>query len=114
MRVIAALTLLLSSSVAFAANPVAGQSKLDPAWQAKTREFLKEAIETPSVVGRGSVGKVAELVAAQLKAGGFPASDMQIIPYEGLNSVRLSLEGGQSDEEADVDHRSHGRGRGQA
>ena len=90
MRVIAALTLLLSSSVAFAANPVAGQSKLDPAWQAKTREFLKEAIETPSVVGRGSVGKVAELVAAQLKAGGFPASDMQIIPYEGLNNDKTA------------------------
>ena len=90
MRLVAALAILLSSSVAFAANPVTEQSKLDPTWQAKTREFFKQAIETPSVVGRGEVGKVAELVASQLQAGGFPASDMQIIPYEGLNGDKTA------------------------
>ena len=90
MRFVAALTILLSSSVAFAANPITVPSKLDPSWQAKTREFFKQTIEAPSVVGRGQVGRVAELVADQLKAGGFAASDMQIIPYEGLNGDKTA------------------------
>jgi len=90
MRFVAALAVALSSSVAFAANPIDVPSKLDPTWQAKTREFFKQTIETPSVVGRGQVGRVAELVADQLKAGGFPASDMQIIPYEGLNGDKTA------------------------
>ena len=65
-------------------NPLTQPTKLDPAWQAKTRALFKQAIEIPSVTGRGQVPKVAELVADQLKAGGFPASDIQILPYEGL------------------------------
>jgi acetylornithine deacetylase/succinyl-diaminopimelate desuccinylase-like protein len=86
----AALIALSSSALLAAANPVSEPSKLDPAWQAKTRAFFKETIETPSVIGRGQVQKVAELVAAQLKAGGFPASSMQILPYEGLDGDKTA------------------------
>src|SRR6185503_18890888 len=84
MRRIALLLACLSASATAAPNPVTQPSKLDPAWQAKTRAFFEQAIEIPTVVGRGQVPKMAQLVADQLKAGGFAGNDIRIIPYEGL------------------------------
>jgi acetylornithine deacetylase/succinyl-diaminopimelate desuccinylase-like protein len=91
MRTILALLLAGLSVPALAAdNPVMQPTKLSPPWQAKTRAFFKDVIETPSVVGRGQVPKVAQLVAAQLQAAGFPASSMQIMPYEGLDGDKTA------------------------
>ena len=85
MRLITAVLLGLTSTAAFAAtDPRTVPTKLEPAWQAKTRDMLKELVEIPSVVNRGQVPKVAEAIAARLRAGGFAASDMKILPYEGL------------------------------
>jgi len=84
MRLIALLLACFSASAMAATDPRTVPTKLDPAWQAKTRALFKQAIEIPSVTGRGQVPKVAELVADQLKAGGFPAGDIRILPYEGL------------------------------
>jgi acetylornithine deacetylase/succinyl-diaminopimelate desuccinylase-like protein len=84
MRTILALLLAGLSAPAVAASPVDQPSRLPAPWQAKMRNVLKAAIETPSVVQRGQVPKVAELVEAQLRAAGFAASEMEIIPYEGL------------------------------
>lgn len=84
MRRLALLLACLSASAIAAPNPVSVPTKLDPVWQAKTRALFKQVIEIPSVTGRGQVPKVAELVADQLKAGGFPAGDIRILPYEGL------------------------------
>ncbi|GLR47500.1 M20/M25/M40 family metallo-hydrolase [Sphingomonas astaxanthinifaciens] len=84
MRPCLALLLSCLSVPALAASPVAAPSRLPAPWQAKMRSFLQQIIETPSVVQRGQVPKVAEAVAAQLRAAGFPAEDIQILPYEGL------------------------------
>lgn len=81
---IASLLLATIAAPSLAANPVAQPSKLDPAWQAKVRSFLRQAVEVPSVVQRGQVPAVAQLVAGQLRAAGFPADSVQLIPYEGL------------------------------
>jgi acetylornithine deacetylase/succinyl-diaminopimelate desuccinylase-like protein len=74
----------LSAPTAAAPNPLTRPTKLDPVWQAKTRAFFQQAIEMPTVKGRGQMPKMAELVASQLKAGGFPASDIRIMPYQSL------------------------------
>jgi acetylornithine deacetylase/succinyl-diaminopimelate desuccinylase-like protein len=84
MRRLALLLACISTTAIAAPNPVTLPTKLDPAWQSKTRAFFERAIEIPTVQGRGQMPKMAALVADQLKAAGFPASDIKILPYEGL------------------------------
>ena len=83
-----ALGLILAaamSSAAFAAtDPRTLATKLEPAWQVKTRELLKQAIEIPSVHNRGEVPRVAKLFADQFRAAGMPEADIHIMPYEAL------------------------------
>ena len=85
MRRLAAIALALCSTAAFAAtDPRTVPTKLAPAWQAKTRELFKQAIEIPSVHNRGETPKVAKLLADQFRAAGIPEADIHIMPYEGL------------------------------
>jgi acetylornithine deacetylase/succinyl-diaminopimelate desuccinylase-like protein len=85
MRLPLALLLAFTATTAIAAtDPRTIPTQLDPAWQTKTREVYKEAIEIPSVHHRGQVSKVANLLATQFKAAGIPDSDIHIMPYEAL------------------------------
>jgi acetylornithine deacetylase/succinyl-diaminopimelate desuccinylase-like protein len=79
-----ALTAALSTTALAATDPRTLPSKLEPAWQAKTREVFKEAIEIPSVHHRGEVPRVAKLLADQFRAAGIPDSDIHFMPYEAL------------------------------
>lgn len=83
MRRLAAACLLLLSTTATAASPVLGPSKLDPAWQARSKAMFKTAIEIPTVAERGQMPKMAEFVAAELKKGGWSDADIKIIPHDG-------------------------------
>ena len=78
------LAAALSTSAMAATDPRTIPSKLDPAWQAKTRALFKQAIEIPSVHNRGEVPKVAKLLADQFRAAGIPDSDIHEMPYEGI------------------------------
>ena len=80
MRRVALLLACLSASALAAPNPLAQPSKLDPAWQAKTRALFKQAIEIPTVHNRGEMPRMAKLIADELVKGGFPASDIKIMP----------------------------------
>jgi acetylornithine deacetylase/succinyl-diaminopimelate desuccinylase-like protein len=80
----AALLAWLSTAAVAATDPRTVPSKLDPAWQAKTRAVFKQAIEIPSVQGRGETHRVAELLANQFRQAGIPESDIHIMPYEGV------------------------------
>src|SRR5438270_1746221 len=85
MRRLAAFVLALCSTAALAAtDPRTLPTKLEPAWQAKTREVFKQAIEIPSVHNRGEVPRVAKLLADQFRAAGIPESDIHFMPYEAL------------------------------
>ena len=75
---------LAASSAVAAADPRAIPTQLDPALQARTRALFEKTIEIPTVINRGQVPKMAELLASELRAGGFPAGDIRILPYEGL------------------------------
>ena len=84
-RVIAAALLACLSTAAVAAtDPRTVPSKLDPAWQAKTRELFKQVIEIPTVHNRGEVPRMANLLADRFRAAGIPDSDIKIMPYEAL------------------------------
>src|SRR5438067_9081445 len=85
MRLLAlALGAAVSTTALAATDPRTVPTQLPPAWQAKTREVFKQAIEIPSVHNRGEVPRVAKLLADQFRAAGIPAADIHEMPYEGL------------------------------
>jgi len=82
---IATLMAAAVSNTSFAAvDPRTVPTQLPPAWQAKTRELFKQAIEIASVHNRGETPKVAKLLGDQFRAAGIPESDIHIMPYEAL------------------------------
>jgi acetylornithine deacetylase/succinyl-diaminopimelate desuccinylase-like protein len=92
MRQIALLVALTTTSaLAQPSTPIsspppltlAGAKRLPPKWEATTREIYKTAVETPTVMGRGQVPKLQNYLAGKLKAGGWPAGDVHVLPYEG-------------------------------
>jgi acetylornithine deacetylase/succinyl-diaminopimelate desuccinylase-like protein len=84
-RVLAAGLAVMLSGTAFAAtDPRTVPSQLPPAWQAKTREVFKQAIEIPTVHNRGEMHRMAMVLANQFKAAGIPDSDIHFMPYEAL------------------------------
>ena len=83
MRLFTAVMLACVPAAATAANPVLGPSKLDPAWQARSKAMFRTAIEIPTVAERGQMPKMAAFVAAELKKGGWADSDIIIKPHEG-------------------------------
>ncbi len=84
MRRLALLLAAISASAAAAPNPVALPSKLDPAWQARTRALFEQAIEIPTVAKRNEMPRMAKLIADQLRAAGIPDSDIRLMPHEGI------------------------------
>lgn len=85
MRLALAALFAAVSTAAIAQNPtiVTQPTKLDAQWQSKTREIYKTSVEIPTVAGRNQMPKLAEYLAGQLKAAGFAADDIKIVPYEG-------------------------------
>jgi acetylornithine deacetylase/succinyl-diaminopimelate desuccinylase-like protein len=79
-----ALATALSTAAFGATDPRTVPTQLDPAWQAKTRALFKQVIEIPTVHNRGEVPRMAKLIETELVKGGFPASDIKIMPYEAL------------------------------
>ena len=60
-----------------------GGQPLPSNWEATAREIYKTAVETPTVAGRaGQNLKLANYLAAKLKAAGWAASDVHVLPYE--------------------------------
>ena len=74
MRLLA--TAILAATLA---SPAAAETD----WRAKTREIYRTAIETPTVQGRGQVPVLAGYLADQLRAGGWAAADVRVVPYAG-------------------------------
>src|SRR3954466_13884440 len=85
MRRLFPLLLAVCSTAAVAdTDPRTVPTQLAPAWQTKTRDVFKQAIEIPSVHNRGETHRVAELLAAQFRAARIPDADIHMMPYEAL------------------------------
>jgi acetylornithine deacetylase/succinyl-diaminopimelate desuccinylase-like protein len=78
MRHLLAATALaaIASTAATAAGP-----QLTPAQRDATHAMFEHIINTPTVIGRHKVPEMAQYVADQFKAAGFPAADVQVMPY---------------------------------
>lgn len=88
MRRLAMLLVAVSAAATAQTNPVAQPTKLDPAWQARTRALFEQAIEIPTVAKRNEMPRMAKLIADQLRSAGIPESDIRIMPHEGLPGDR--------------------------
>jgi acetylornithine deacetylase/succinyl-diaminopimelate desuccinylase-like protein len=68
------------AAIASTATSAAGP-QLTPAERQATRAMFEQIINTPTVIGRHKVPQMAQYVADQFKAGGFPTADIHVIPY---------------------------------
>jgi acetylornithine deacetylase/succinyl-diaminopimelate desuccinylase-like protein len=78
MRNIAAILLACLPAAALAAP---AKPALTPAQRAATHAMFEHVINTPTVIGRHRVPEMAQFVADQFKAAGFPAADVHVMPY---------------------------------
>jgi len=77
MRTLLAATALAAlASAATAAVP-----QLTAAQRTATHAMFDHIVDMPTVIGRHNVPAMAQYVADQFKAGGFPAADVHVVPY---------------------------------
>jgi acetylornithine deacetylase/succinyl-diaminopimelate desuccinylase-like protein len=75
-RLFAATALVALTTTASAAGP-----QLTPAQREATHAMFEHIIDTPTVIGRHNVPGMAQYVADQFTAAGFPAADVHVVPY---------------------------------
>lgn len=76
-HLIAAASVIALGSTAAIAAPL----KLTKAQHDSTYAMFEHIIDTPTVIGRHNVPQMAQYVADQFKAGGFPEADIHVLPY---------------------------------
>jgi acetylornithine deacetylase/succinyl-diaminopimelate desuccinylase-like protein len=62
-------------------STLANAPKLPPVWERQAREIYQTAVETRTVAGRGQVPKLANYLAARLRAAGWAEGDIHVLPY---------------------------------
>jgi acetylornithine deacetylase/succinyl-diaminopimelate desuccinylase-like protein len=85
-KILSALALTLGLAMTAAAQ--------DPARSAtdqKAREIYAKVVSIPSQLGNGKVPEVAEYLAGEFRAAGFPADDIHILPFKGTGDQTASL-----------------------
>ena len=87
MRIIGCLmgSLILGATPALAA-PVAATS-VSPERHRAAHDMFEHLVDIPTVFGRGKVPGLANYLAEQYKAAGFPAEDVQVIAYDSTDRV---------------------------
>jgi acetylornithine deacetylase/succinyl-diaminopimelate desuccinylase-like protein len=60
-------------------------------FEAKAREMFARVIAMPTAKGLEQVPVMAEYLAGELRAAGFPAGDIRILPFEGVGDKTASL-----------------------
>jgi len=82
------------TALAFAAGLAITAAAADPARSAsdvKAREIYSKLISIPSQLGNGKVPDVAEYLAGEFRAAGFPADDIHVLPFKGDGDQTASL-----------------------
>jgi acetylornithine deacetylase/succinyl-diaminopimelate desuccinylase-like protein len=75
------LAVILLACLPAAALAAPAKPALTPAQRAATHAMFEHVINTPTVIGRHKVPEMAQYVADQFKAAGFPAADVHVMPY---------------------------------
>jgi acetylornithine deacetylase/succinyl-diaminopimelate desuccinylase-like protein len=61
--------------------------RLSPDRHRAAHDMYEQLVNIPTVFGRGKVPSLANYLADQYRAGGFPNDDVQVLPYESTNPV---------------------------
>ncbi len=69
------------------AAPAASAPKLTPERQKATHDMFEHVVGIPTVFGRGNVPQMANYLADAYKSAGFPAADVEVVPYESVDGV---------------------------
>jgi len=80
------LATLFGASAACVAAPAARSPQ-----ELKAREIYAKVISIPSQKGNDKVPAVAEYLAGEFRAAGFPADDIHIVPFKGVDDNTASL-----------------------
>ena len=75
-KLLAAFAAVCISSVSVAADAPGSRPS-----DRKAREILEKVISIPTELGRGKVPEMAEYLAGEFRAAGFPADDITVLPY---------------------------------
>src|SRR5215210_1438657 len=75
------IAVILLACLPVAALAAPAKPELTPAQRAATHAMFEHVINTPTVIGRHKVPEMAQYVADQFKAAGFPAADVHVMPY---------------------------------
>jgi acetylornithine deacetylase/succinyl-diaminopimelate desuccinylase-like protein len=73
--------LTATALAAVASTAPAAAPSLTPAQHDAAHAMFEHVVNTPTVIGRHKVPEMAQFVADQFKAGGFPDADVHVIPY---------------------------------
>ena len=71
----------VTAFVALASAAGAAGPQLTPAQREATHAMFEHLIDTPTVIGRHRVPEMAQYVADQFRAAGFPQADIHVLPY---------------------------------
>jgi acetylornithine deacetylase/succinyl-diaminopimelate desuccinylase-like protein len=75
------IALLLAATAATSVPAVAAVPALSPARSAATRAMFEKIIDMPTVIGRHQTPAMAQYLADQYIAAGFPKADVHVMPY---------------------------------
>jgi acetylornithine deacetylase/succinyl-diaminopimelate desuccinylase-like protein len=71
-------------------STLANAPQLPARWEQTTREIYETAVESATVAGRHNVPKLANYLASKLKAAGWAASDVHVLPYASQNDPQTA------------------------
>jgi len=100
VKPVAAVALTLACALLTTAAGAAATGERTP-YEVKARELYAHVIAMPTSKGNDQVPVMAEYLAGELRAAGFPASDIKIVPFQGEGDRTASLV---------VRYRSNGKG----
>ena len=75
------IAVILLACLPAAALAAPAKPALTPAQRTATHAMFEHVINTPTVIGRHKVPEMAQYVADQFTAAGFPAADVHVMPY---------------------------------
>ncbi len=84
--------ILLSAALALSAAAPCGARDLDPQ-QAKAREIFSKLIAYKTEVGQAQVPVMAQYLAGEFRAAGFPAADIHLLPVGDTASLVVRYRG---------------------
>ena len=82
---------LLVAAMILAASVSGAADGALTAHQSKAREIYAKSISIPTSLGNAKMREMAEYLAGELRAAGFPADDIHILPFKGEGDETVSL-----------------------